>query len=138
MTPTEAIAVQHEGWPHAAQPCLVGDFPCDVQTLLGEIATLRDDIEAANRLDTRRAATIATLSAALEGAVAELEKPTELHDYRGGFHRSPDCPGCMMLARLRAALATAKGTGGPTLPPPDLDLIENSDGNGNRWPEATP
>ena len=83
-------------------------------------------------------ATIATLRAALEGAVAELEKPTELHDYRGGFHRSPDCPGCMMLARLRAALATAKGTGGPTLPPPDLDLIENSDGNGNRWPEATP
>ena len=82
--------------------------------------------------------TIATLRAAQEGAVAELEKPTELHDYRGGFHRSPDCPGCMMLARLRAALATAKGTGGPTLPPPDLDLIENSDGNGNRWPEATP
>jgi hypothetical protein len=56
--------------------------------------------------------TIATLRAALEGAVAELEKPTELHDYRGGFHRSPDCPGCMMLARLRAALATAKEAGG--------------------------
>ena len=68
MTHIEAIAVQHEGWPHLAQECWVGDFPCDVQTLLGEIATLRDDIEAANRLDTRRAATIATLRAALATA----------------------------------------------------------------------
>ena len=92
MTPTEAIAVQHEGWPHAAQPCLVGDFPCDVQTLLGEIATLRDDIEAANRLDTRRAATIATLRAALDGLVAAAEDIL-----RGDEHDA-----------LRAALATAK------------------------------
>jgi len=53
---------------------------------------------------------IATLRDALVREVAELEKPTELHDYRQGFHRSPDCPGCMMLARLRAALAAAKGT----------------------------
>ena len=37
-------------------------------------------------------------------AVAELERPTELHDYRGGYHRSPDCPGCLLLAALRAAL----------------------------------
>ena len=50
---------------------------------------------------------IATLRVALVREVAELEKPTELHDYRQGFHRSPDCPGCMMLARLRAALAGA-------------------------------
>jgi hypothetical protein len=100
----------------------VGDFPCDVQTLLGEIATLRDDIEAANRLDTRRAATIANLRAALDGLVEAAEDIL-----RGDEHDA-----------LRAALATAKEAGRPTLPPPDLDLIENSDGNGNRWPEATP
>jgi len=121
------------------------DFPYEFHyDRVAHAAAILDALDSAGwRLTARdktspNERTIATLRAALEGAVAELEKPTELHDYRGGFHRSPDCPGCMMLARLRAALATAKGTGGPTLPPPDLDLIENSDGNGNRWPEATP
>ena len=63
MTRIEAIAVQHEGWPHLAQPCWVGDFPCDVQTLLAEIATLR---------------------AALDGlveAVATREFPAESGEY---------------------------------------------------------
>ena len=88
MTHIEAIAVQHEGWPHLAQECWVGDFPCDVQTLLSEIATLR---------------------AALDGLVAAAST--------GGFGfcdrtdrreacNLPDCAAC----NFRAALATAKET----------------------------
>jgi len=80
-----------------------------VQTLLGEIATLRDDIEAANRLDTRRAATIATLRAALDGLVEALKEAAHVHHVttHSSIAAFADCdqPFCQ---RVRAALATAK------------------------------
>jgi hypothetical protein len=95
-----------------------------VQTLLGEIATLRDDIEAANRLDTRRAATIATLRAALDGLVEAAvpalawmaekcvpdgaEYAAEGHLFSLSIGELND--GEAIRDNLRAALATAKET----------------------------
>jgi hypothetical protein len=71
-------------------------------------------------------ASIATLRAALDGLVEAVEDAVRA------------LPAQAPYDNLRAALATARESDQPTLPTPDLDLIENSDGHGNRWPEATP
>jgi hypothetical protein len=88
MTEIDAIAVQHEGWPHAPQECWVGDFPCDVQTLLAEIATLR---------------------AALDGLVA-LPRWAMVGNLNDRHMDAVPDGDYIRLATLRAALATAKGT----------------------------
>jgi hypothetical protein len=84
---------------------------------------------------TEQAATIATLRAALDRlacyADAASDCPYPMHDPEKCDHRYILREEATLA---RAALATAKEAGRPTLPPPDLDLIENSDGNGNRWP----
>ena len=103
MTPTEAIAVQHEGWPHAAQPCFVGDFPCDVQTLLGEIATLRA------ALDGLVEAAVPALAWMAEKCVPDgAEYAAEGHLFSLSIGELND--GEAIRDTLRAALATAKET----------------------------
>jgi hypothetical protein len=88
MTEIDAIAVQHEGWPHAPQECWVGDFPCDVQTLLAEIATLR-----------------AALDGLVEAASAGCFGFCDRTDRREACNL-PDCAAC----NFRVALAAAKET----------------------------